>query len=106
MRFGQNLHRYQVVEWAPFYVDYQLLKQQYKTAHRLALHRNEAPDLKGLPHLPSPFREYTVIVAQTSELPYTMNCPKQHLSMNGSMKPSSRASRLCMNTIVPMSPST
>ncbi|KAI4109606.1 MAG: hypothetical protein LQ339_001719 [Xanthoria mediterranea] len=48
MRFGQNLHCYQVVEWAPFYIDYQLLKQQYKSAHRLALHRNEALDLKDV----------------------------------------------------------
>ncbi|KAI4225012.1 MAG: hypothetical protein LQ349_007134, partial [Xanthoria aureola] len=46
MSFGQNLHRYQVVEWAPFYIDYQLLKQRYKSAHRLALHHNEALDLK------------------------------------------------------------
>ncbi|KAI4254936.1 MAG: hypothetical protein L6R42_006984, partial [Xanthoria sp. 1 TBL-2021] len=45
MRFGQNLHRYQVVEWAPFYIDYQVLKQRYKTAQRLAVDRDEAVDL-------------------------------------------------------------
>lgn len=100
MRFGQNLHRYQVVEWAPFYIDYQVLKQRYKTAQRLAVDRDEAVDLTGLLHLPSPFREYIVIVAQTSELPCTRNFRKQDPSMNGSMKPSSRASRLCMNSIV------
>ncbi|KAI4280844.1 MAG: hypothetical protein L6R38_004120 [Xanthoria sp. 2 TBL-2021] len=45
MRFGQNLHRYQVVEWAHFYIDYQVLKQRYKTAQRLAVDRDEAVDL-------------------------------------------------------------
>ncbi|KAL8647737.1 MAG: hypothetical protein Q9226_006312 [Calogaya cf. arnoldii] len=45
MRFGQNLHRYQLVEWAPFYIDYQLLKQRYKAAQRLAVDQDKAVDL-------------------------------------------------------------
>ncbi|KAB8215504.1 humps family-domain-containing protein [Aspergillus novoparasiticus] len=34
MRFGLNYHRYQVPEWAPFYVPYPLLKKLLKTAIR------------------------------------------------------------------------
>ncbi|KAL9024013.1 MAG: hypothetical protein Q9196_006825 [Gyalolechia fulgens] len=45
MRFGRNLHRYHVVEWAPFYIDYQALKQRYKAAQRLAVDQAKAPDL-------------------------------------------------------------
>ncbi|KAI4278087.1 MAG: hypothetical protein L6R35_006106 [Caloplaca aegaea] len=45
MRFGRNLHRYHVVEWAPFYIDYQVLKQRYKAAQRLAVDQDKAPDL-------------------------------------------------------------
>ena len=48
MKFGRNLHRYQVVEWAPFYIDYQALKQLYKVANRLALDTGEDADLTGL----------------------------------------------------------
>ena len=32
MRFGQRLQQYQVFEWAPYYIDYQALKQLYKNA--------------------------------------------------------------------------
>ena len=49
MKFGRNLHRYQVVEWSPFYIDYQALKQLYKTANCLALDTEEDADLTGLP---------------------------------------------------------
>ncbi|KAL8984537.1 MAG: hypothetical protein Q9205_001525 [Flavoplaca limonia] len=45
MRFGQNIHQYQIVQWAPFYVDYQLLKRQYKTARRRAVDQDDAVDL-------------------------------------------------------------
>ncbi|KAL8902253.1 MAG: hypothetical protein Q9207_004820 [Kuettlingeria erythrocarpa] len=45
MRFGRNLHRYHVVEWAPFYINYQVLKQRYKAAQRLAVDQDKAPDL-------------------------------------------------------------
>ncbi|KAL8942317.1 MAG: hypothetical protein Q9211_001434 [Gyalolechia sp. 1 TL-2023] len=45
MRFGRNLHLYHVVEWAPFYIDYQALKQRYKAAQRLAVDQAKAPDL-------------------------------------------------------------
>ncbi|KAL9017852.1 MAG: hypothetical protein Q9180_008747, partial [Flavoplaca navasiana] len=45
MRFGQNIHQYQIVQWAPFYVDYQLLKWQYKIATRRAVNYDDAVDL-------------------------------------------------------------
>ncbi|KAL8887941.1 MAG: hypothetical protein Q9215_004552 [Flavoplaca cf. flavocitrina] len=45
MRFGQNIHQYQIVQWAPFYVDYQLLKRQYKTARRRAVDQDDDVDL-------------------------------------------------------------
>ncbi|KAG7002011.1 hypothetical protein G7Y79_00029g063070 [Physcia stellaris] len=32
MKLGRNLHRYEVLEWAPFYIDYQTLKKLYKVA--------------------------------------------------------------------------
>ncbi len=43
MKFGHNLHRYQVVEWAPFYIDYQALNAQSHGADR-----REDADLSGL----------------------------------------------------------
>ena len=49
MKFGRNLHRYQVVEWSPFYIDYQALKQLHKVANCLALDTEEDVDLTGLP---------------------------------------------------------
>jgi len=48
MKFGHNLHRYQVVEWAPFYIDYQALKQLYKLAQSHGADRREDADLSGL----------------------------------------------------------
>ena len=53
MRFGQNLHRYQVVEWAPFYINYRALKQLHKATTSQALDRAEDADLTGLPAIPS-----------------------------------------------------
>ena len=50
MKFGRNLHRYQVVEWAPFYIDYVGLKQLYKAAKSLiAVDNGEDANLTGLP---------------------------------------------------------
>lgn len=51
MKFGRNLHRYQVVKWAPFYIDYQALKQLYKATRSLALDHAEAADLTGLSYI-------------------------------------------------------
>ena len=51
MKFGRSLHRYQVLEWAPFYIDYQALKQLYKTAKILAIEQGEDADLIGLPYI-------------------------------------------------------
>lgn len=50
MKFGRNLHRYQVVEWTPFYIDYQALKGVYKVAKSLAADQGEDADLTGLPY--------------------------------------------------------
>ncbi|KAG8528433.1 uncharacterized protein KY384_007351 [Bacidia gigantensis] len=30
MKFGENLHQFQIVEWAPWYIDYRRLKRLYK----------------------------------------------------------------------------
>ena len=49
MKFGQNLHRYQLVEWDSFYIDYNRLKKLYKLAAKLALERGQKADLTGLP---------------------------------------------------------
>lgn len=49
MKFGQNLHRHQVVEWTPSYIDYQALKQSYKRAQKHAPDHGEDIDLRGLP---------------------------------------------------------
>ncbi|OOO07236.1 glycerophosphoryl diester phosphodiesterase [Aspergillus oryzae] len=46
MRFGLNYHRYQVPEWAPFYVPYPLLKKLLKTAIRAADPATNQPDFK------------------------------------------------------------
>lgn len=48
MKFGQNLHRYQVIEWVPFYIDYQALKQSYKLGQSHGANRGENADLGGL----------------------------------------------------------
>lgn len=46
MKFGQNLPRNQVPEWASSYVDYKALKKLIKTAKR-AIEQGEDPDLAG-----------------------------------------------------------
>lgn len=51
MKFGRNLHRYQVVEWTPFYIDYKVLKRLYKDATKATVERGEDADFTrtGLP---------------------------------------------------------
>lgn len=51
MKFGRNLHSYQVVEWAPYYIDYQALKKLHKAAKRLAIDQGEDANLTGLLHI-------------------------------------------------------
>ncbi|KAK5115613.1 hypothetical protein LTR85_009784 [Meristemomyces frigidus] len=46
MKFGQNLSRNQVPEWASSYIDYKRLKKLIKAAQR-ALENGEDPDLAG-----------------------------------------------------------
>lgn len=48
MKFGLNLHRYQIVEWIPFYINYNGLKKLYKLAAKLAIERGENADFTGL----------------------------------------------------------
>ncbi len=48
MKFGQNLHQYQVVEWTPFYIDYKVLKKLYKAATKVAVERGEDANFTGL----------------------------------------------------------
>ena len=47
MKFGQNLPRNQVPEWAASYIDYKALKKLIKTAQR-AIESGEDPDLAGM----------------------------------------------------------
>ncbi len=54
MRFGQDLHRFQVVEWTPWYIDYRSLKYLHKKAARAALENGVDRSLSGLlPKIPS-----------------------------------------------------
>ena len=46
MKFGQNLPRNQVPEWASSYIDYKALKKVIKTAQR-AIADGDDPDLAG-----------------------------------------------------------
>ncbi|KAK3721020.1 Glycerophosphocholine phosphodiesterase [Vermiconidia calcicola] len=46
MKFGQNLPRNQVPEWASHYIDYKALKKLIKTAQK-AVEAKEEPDLAG-----------------------------------------------------------
>lgn len=64
MKFGHSLHRYQVVEWTPFYIDYKGLKKLYKVATKFAAERGDDADFTG-----SPFMKFCVsylTVAQSS----------------------------------------
>ena len=47
MKFGQNLPRNQVPEWASSYIDYKSLKKLIKTAKK-AIEVGEDPDLAGM----------------------------------------------------------
>ena len=56
MKFGQNLPRNQVPEWASSYIDYKALKKLIKSA-QWAIESEEDPDLAGTVSLaPSPGR--------------------------------------------------
>ena len=44
MKFGHGLHRYQVVEWTPFYIDYKVLKALFKKAAKAGVEREEDAD--------------------------------------------------------------
>lgn len=46
MKFGQNLPRNQVPEWASSYIDYKALKKLIKSAKQ-AIENGEDPDLAG-----------------------------------------------------------
>ena len=53
MKFGQNLPRNQVPEWAASYVDYNGLKKLIKIAEK-AVEAGEEPDLAGMGDLARP----------------------------------------------------
>lgn len=53
MKFGQNLPRNQVPEWAPSYIDYKALKKLIKAAKKDIERSGEEPDLAGTVSLPS-----------------------------------------------------
>ncbi|THC92094.1 hypothetical protein EYZ11_008447 [Aspergillus tanneri] len=44
MRFGQDYHRYQVPEWATFYVPYLSLKRLFNKAVRIAGPTKQQPN--------------------------------------------------------------
>lgn len=67
MKFGQNLHRYQVVEWTPYYINYNGLKKLYKLAAKLAIEQGENADLTGLQFTTSYHLNLTIV--QSSQLP-------------------------------------
>ena len=86
MKFGQNLHRYQVVEWTPFYIDYKGLKKLYRLATKVAVERGEDADFTGLPTTMSRLSDLTV--AQSSQLFWSRTCSR----LNPSTKPDMRLS--------------
>lgn len=53
MKFGQNLYRYQVLEWTPFYIDYRSLKKRYKIALKTAVEQGRDADFTGIHSIPS-----------------------------------------------------
>ena len=48
MKFGQDLHRFQITHWAAHYINYSGLKAEYKTAARISLEQGRPIDLTGL----------------------------------------------------------
>ncbi|KAH0562731.1 hypothetical protein GP486_002608 [Trichoglossum hirsutum] len=48
MRFGRNLHRFQVPEWAPFYLDYNGSKRLFKNASKRAVEQAVDADFTEL----------------------------------------------------------
>lgn len=53
MKFGQNLPRNQVPEWASSYIDYKALKKLIKAAAAETEKNGDEPDLAGTVSLPS-----------------------------------------------------
>lgn len=49
MKFGHNLPRNQVPEWASAYIDYKGLKKLIKAAGETARNKGREPDLAGKP---------------------------------------------------------
>ena len=61
MKFGQNLPRNQVPEWASSYIDYKTLKKLIKAAQG-ASELGEEPDLAGTVSLaPTPGRQFDTL---------------------------------------------
>ena len=100
MKFGRNLHRYKVVEWAPFYIDYQALKQLYKAAKSRVADHVEDADFTGLSCIIFPSSDLTG--AQNSEHPWTKIWRKRGFVTRTSMKLFGRERRLC--AIIMVSP--
>ena len=48
MKFGQNLDRFLIAHWAPYYINYSGLKAQYKCAAKTSLEQARPIDLSGL----------------------------------------------------------
>ena len=70
MKFGQNLSRNQVPEWAASYIDYKTLKRLIKAALK-AIEAREEPDLAGRMNLD--LRQDEPDTLQVSSLPWTAN---------------------------------
>jgi len=58
MKFGQNLPRNQVPEWASSYIDYKTLKKSIKNAQK-DIEAGEEPDLAGISGLTTIQRPYS-----------------------------------------------
>jgi SPX domain protein involved in polyphosphate accumulation len=49
MKFGQNLHLYQIPEWEPFYISYKELKKLFNSAVKKAFQLRTEPSFTGPP---------------------------------------------------------
>jgi hypothetical protein len=87
MKFSQNLHQYQILEWAPFYIDYQRLKRLYKTATGQAVERGGKPDFTGLLFGIISCLELTAV--QNSQLSWSTTWPRPNPSTSSVMHLSS-----------------
>ena len=98
MKFGEHLYRYQILEWAPFYINYQELKILYKNAKSLSANTGEDADLTGLHcqvHLP-----FDSDIGQISKLFYNETYRKRVTSTHVSMIFSSRRCKSWPNITV------